>query len=126
VTRSDSDQVLQRLARTQELLLLLVERVDALSNRPVETVTVGNVSQTVPVIRSFDELMHAVGEEVGRRHGEAVARAEHGAIDAWQVALGALSNLRVCIGSALQATPPQSNRRGHVNVLVHNQKKDSP
>lgn len=106
---SGSDQALQRLEaqseRTLELLIRLVERVDALSIQPMETVTVGNVSRTVPVIRSFDELMNAVGEEVGRRHGEAVARAEHGAVDAWQIALGALSTLRVCIGSALQATP---------------------
>jgi len=104
-----SSDRLQRLEaqseRTLELLSRLVERVDGLSIRPVETVTVGNVSRTMPVIRSFDELMDAVGEEVGRRHGEAVARAEHGAVDAWQVALGALSTLRVCIGSALQATP---------------------
>jgi hypothetical protein len=100
---------LQRLEvqseRTWELLIRLMERVDALSHRPMETVTVGDVSRAVPVLRSFDELMNAVGEEVGRRHGEAVARAEHGAIDAWQVALGALAHLRVCIGSALQATP---------------------
>jgi len=125
-----SSDRLQRLEtqseRTWELLNRLMDRVDALSNQPMETVTVGDVSRTVPVLRSFDELMNTVGEEVGRRHGEAVARAEHGAIDAWQIALGALSNLRVCIGSALQATPPQSNRRGHVNVLTHNQKKDSP
>jgi hypothetical protein len=104
-----SNDRLQRIEaqseRTWELLNRLMDRVDALSHQPMETVTVGNVSRTVPVLRSFDELMNAVGEEVGRRHGEAVARAEHGAIDAWQIALGALSTLRVCIGSALQVTP---------------------
>lgn len=109
MSTGDDNRALQRLEergdRALDMLREIHGRLVDLSVPPMEIVTVGEVSRTMPVIRSLDELMDAVGEEIGRRLGEATARGEEGARDAWQIALAALAHLRVCLGTALQATP---------------------